>query len=243
MSRRVGGSSTENRGRCEKIESPNPASRKINELKKVKKDPERPPRSRDSSRDALKDDVTSAQKASWEKLEKERRRGEIMMRKAKLEEERIALQRLREERTRESAASDDVVIIEATPRKTSTTKSMEMEKKNQKGSSPVAFVGFANLPHQVHRKSVKKGFEFTLMVAGESGLGKSTLVNSLFLTDLYSDRDVSMLEAETKKTILVKEQSVDIEEKGVKLRLTIVDTPGFGDSLDCTDWLVMTSYM
>ena len=38
---------------------------------------------------------------------------------------------------------------------------------------------------QVHRKSVKKGFEFTLMVVGESGLGKSTLINSLFLTDLY----------------------------------------------------------
>ena len=43
---------------------------------------------------------------------------------------------------------------------------------------------------QVHRKSVKKGFEFTLMVAGESGLGKSTLIDSLFLTDLYGDRDV-----------------------------------------------------
>lgn len=50
------------------------------------------------------------------------------------------------------------------------------------------FVGFANLPNQVHRKSVKKGFEFTLMVVGESGLGKSTLVNSLFLTDLYPER-------------------------------------------------------
>lgn len=28
------------------------------------------------------------------------------------------------------------------------------------------YMGFANLPNQVHRKSVKKGFEFTLMVAG-----------------------------------------------------------------------------
>lgn len=52
------------------------------------------------------------------------------------------------------------------------------------------YVGFANLPNQVHRKSVKKGFEFTLMVVGESGLGKSTLVNSLFLTDLYPERIV-----------------------------------------------------
>lgn len=30
------------------------------------------------------------------------------------------------------------------------------------------YVGFANLPNQVYRKSVKRGFEFTLMVVGES---------------------------------------------------------------------------
>ena len=29
------------------------------------------------------------------------------------------------------------------------------------------YVGFATLPNQVHRKSVKKGFDFTLMVAGQ----------------------------------------------------------------------------
>lgn len=28
-------------------------------------------------------------------------------------------------------------------------------------------MGFANLPNQVYRKSVKRGFEFTLMVVGE----------------------------------------------------------------------------
>lgn len=34
-------------------------------------------------------------------------------------------------------------------------------------SSDTGFVGFANLPNQVHRKSVKRGFEFTLMVVGK----------------------------------------------------------------------------
>lgn len=29
------------------------------------------------------------------------------------------------------------------------------------------YVGFANLPNQVFRKAVKKGFEFTLMVVGK----------------------------------------------------------------------------
>jgi septin family protein len=51
-------------------------------------------------------------------------------------------------------------------------------------------IGFSTLPDQVHRKFLKRGFEFTLLVAGESGLGKSTFVNSLFLTDLYSDREI-----------------------------------------------------
>jgi len=97
------------------------------------------------------------------------------------------------------------------------------------------YVGFANLPNQVHRKSVKKGFEFTLMVVGESGLGKSTLINSLFLTDLYPDRLVPNAAEKIKKTVQLDASTVEIEERGVKLRLTVVDTPGFGDAIDNTD--------
>lgn len=98
------------------------------------------------------------------------------------------------------------------------------------------YVGFANLPNQVHRKSVKKGFEFTLMVVGESGLGKSTLINSLFLTDLYPDRAIPpAAEKIEKKTLRLDASTVEIEERGVKLRLTVVDTPGFGDTIDNCD--------
>ncbi|KAL1458077.1 hypothetical protein WDU94_008252 [Cyamophila willieti] len=95
-----------------------------------------------------------------------------------------------------------------------------------------SYVGFANLPNQVHRKSVKKGFEFTLMVVGESGLGKSTLVNSLFMTDLYPERVVPDAIGKTKQTVKLDASTVEIEEKGVKLRLTVVDTPGFGDAIN-----------
>ncbi|XP_052238849.1 septin-1-like isoform X7 [Dreissena polymorpha] len=97
------------------------------------------------------------------------------------------------------------------------------------------YVGFANLPNQVHRKSVKKGFEFTLMVVGESGLGKSTLVNSLFLTDLYPERHIPSALEKVKQTVKIDASTVEIEERGVKLRLTVVDTPGFGDSLNSID--------
>lgn len=96
------------------------------------------------------------------------------------------------------------------------------------------YVGFANLPNQVYRKSVKKGFEFTLMVVGESGLGKSTLINSMFLTDLYN-ADYPGPSHRIKKTVQIETTQVALKEGGVQLRLTVVDTPGFGDAVDNSD--------
>lgn len=155
---------------------------------------------------------------------------------------------------------------------------------------------------------------------GESGLGKSTLINSLFLTNLYEDRqvpdasgkstprfhpcrlpnptavqvfplwwpwplpvssgcilflsiwglwwplvfsetvsspentwgqlqqqerspasepyaaNVSVPLARTAQTLTIERRGVEIEEGGIKVKLTLVDTPGFGDSVDCSDW-------
>ncbi len=106
------------------------------------------------------------------------------------------------------------------------------------------YVGFANLPNQVYRKSVKKGFEFNLMVIGESGLGKSTFINSLFLTELYNPTDFPGTFERKKKTTFVDATSVVLTEKGVNLRLTVVDTPGFGDSIDNTNcWLPIIEYI
>uniref|UniRef100_H3CCC5 Septin n=1 Tax=Tetraodon nigroviridis TaxID=99883 RepID=H3CCC5_TETNG len=106
------------------------------------------------------------------------------------------------------------------------------------------YVGFATLPNQVHRKTVKKGFTFTLMVAGESGLGKSTLIKSLFLTDLYKDRKVASAQERIDQTVDIVRHTVGIEEKGIKLRLTIIDTPGFGDAVDNTKcWQHLEDYI
>ena len=53
-------------------------------------------------------------------------------------------------------------------------KTMDMDKEKEKekkyGDSLKeldGYVGFANLPNQVYRKSVKRGFDFTLMVVGK----------------------------------------------------------------------------
>ena len=77
---------------------------------------------------------------------------------------------------------------------------------------------------------------FTSTCIGESGLGKSTLVNSLFLTDLYPGRVVPTAAEKIKQTVKIDASTVEIEERGVKLRLTVVDTPGYGDAIDCQNW-------
>ena len=107
---------------------------------------------------------------------------------------------------------------------------------------PSGQIGFSSLPSQVYRRSLRRGFEFSLMVVGESGLGKSTLVNSMFLTDIYSS--ASEEAAPAKQTLEVETHSVVLEEGGVKLSLTVVDTPGFGDQVDNSGcWLPISSYV
>ncbi|KAG8192484.1 hypothetical protein JTE90_018010 [Oedothorax gibbosus] len=105
------------------------------------------------------------------------------------------------------------------------------------------YVGFANLPNQVFRKAVKRGFEFTLMVVGEAGLGKSTLINSMFLTDIYSSEHPGPSHR-IKKTLQVETSKVLLKESGVNLLLTVVDTPGFGDAVDNSHcWQPISEYI
>ncbi|XP_055319235.1 septin-7 isoform X9 [Sitodiplosis mosellana] len=106
------------------------------------------------------------------------------------------------------------------------------------------YVGFANLPNQVYRKAVKRGFEFTLMVVGESGLGKSTLINSMFLADIYNQDQHPGPSHRIKKTVAVETTKVLLKENGVNLTLTVVDTPGFGDAVDNSNcWVPIIDFV
>ena len=95
------------------------------------------------------------------------------------------------------------------------------------------YVGFGNLPSQVYKKSVANGFDFTLMVVGASGLGKSTLINSLFLTDIYTEQRVDNINVtHIPKTTSIETTKVHLVENEINLTLTLVDTPGFADLID-----------
>ncbi|KAK6481831.1 neuronal-specific septin-3 isoform X2 [Huso huso] len=94
------------------------------------------------------------------------------------------------------------------------------------------YVGIESVLDQMRRKAVKTGFEFNIMVVGQSGLGKSTLVNTLFKSKVSRKSCSPSFEEGISKTVNLQSVSHVIEEKGVKMKLTVIDTPGFGDQIN-----------
>ncbi|KAG9263871.1 septin-9 isoform X1 [Astyanax mexicanus] len=101
-----------------------------------------------------------------------------------------------------------------------------------KGSDLFGYVGIEAVLDQMRRKTMKAGFEFNIMVVGQSGLGKSTLVNTLFKSKVSRKSCTPNYEENISKTVHLQSVSHIIEEKGVKMRLTVIDTPGFGDQIN-----------
>lgn len=66
-------------------------------------------------------------------------------------------------------------------------------------------IGVAHLPNQRHKIVTNKGCNFTIMVCGESGLGKTTYVNTLFTTTLKDQKD------QTKRHAKQLDRTVEIE--------------------------------
>ncbi|KAM9843142.1 uncharacterized protein ACBR49_012368 [Aulostomus maculatus] len=100
------------------------------------------------------------------------------------------------------------------------------------GSDLFGYVGIEAVLDQMRRKTMKAGFEFNIMVVGQSGLGKSTLVNTLFKSKVSRKSCTSNSDEKISKTVKLQSVSHLIEEKGVRMKLTVVDTPGFGDQIN-----------
>lgn len=71
------------------------------------------------------------------------------------------------------------------------------------------------------------------MLAGESGLGKTTFINTLFQTSLKNHQELrNRYNKPIKKTVEIDIIRAELEEKNFKLNLNVIDTPGFGDNID-----------
>ncbi|KAG7265308.1 hypothetical protein CRUP_000581 [Coryphaenoides rupestris] len=84
--------------------------------------------------------------------------------------------------------------------------------------------------HQPHPQA--KGERSHASDFSYSGLGKSTLMNTLFKSKVSRKSAQPNPEEKIPKTIEIKSISHDIEEKGVRMKLTVIDTPGFGDQIN-----------
>ncbi|XP_024062066.1 septin-9 isoform X2 [Trachemys scripta elegans] len=102
----------------------------------------------------------------------------------------------------------------------------------EKPAPDFSYVGIDAILEQMRRKAMKQGFEFNIMVVGQSGLGKSTLINTLFKSKVSRKSVQPASEERIPKTIEIKSITHDIEEKGVRMKLTVIDTPGFGDHIN-----------
>jgi septin 3/9/12 len=142
-----------------------------------------------------------------------------------------------------------------------------------------SYVGFDTITQQIEHKLLKRGFQFNVILVGTStsdhlrvlgvlicsffrrllgqtGLGKSTLINTIFASHLVDSkgrfaadepvRQTTEIQAVSHGTLSVSVRftvthvnvRIVIVENGVKLRLNIVDTPGYGDQINNEGWCV-----
>lgn len=133
-----------------------------------------------------------------------------------------------------------------------------------------SYVGFDSITNQIERKLLKRGFQFNIICVGtiflklridvcvgQTGLGKSTLINTIFAAHLIDSKGRLTVNEPVRQTTEIQAVShgnpppevilitIVIEEKGVRLRLNIVDTPGYGDQINNDRWYarVLTPFL
>lgn len=107
-------------------------------------------------------------------------------------------------------------------------------------------VGLVCFPIQKRLQVYKSGCNFTLLCVGESGVGKTSFINTLF-DSLLIEKETSLhksFDQNPNKTTIITHHKMDLIEDGFKLRLNVIDTPGFGDFIDNKHcWYPITRYI
>uniref|UniRef100_A0A3Q4H589 Septin n=1 Tax=Neolamprologus brichardi TaxID=32507 RepID=A0A3Q4H589_NEOBR len=91
-------------------------------------------------------------------------------------------------------------------------------------------VGFDSMPDQLVNKSVNHGFCFNILCVGETGLGKSTLMDTLFNTKFEGEPT-----QHNQPGVTLKSNTYELQESNVRLKLAVVNTVGFGDQINKED--------
>lgn len=77
---------------------------------------------------------------------------------------------------------------------------------------------------------LNRTFQLSFSAIGETGLGKSTLMDTLFNTKFEGDPA-----SHSQPGVQLKSNTYDLQESNVNLKLTIVSTVGFGDQINKED--------
>jgi len=84
-----------------------------------------------------------------------------------------------------------------------------------------SLIGITNLPNQRHKIASRKTQDYTILTLGQSGLGKTTFINTLLGTRVVERRE------ELTEGLRIDVARVEGIEDGVKVRLNLVDCKGF----------------
>ncbi|KAI9489737.1 Septin-domain-containing protein [Zychaea mexicana] len=106
-------------------------------------------------------------------------------------------------------------------------------------------IGVAHLPNQRHKIVTNRGCNFTVMVCGESGVGKTTFVNTLFTTSIKEYKNPAKRhEKQLDRTVEIEITKAELEEQMFNVKLSVIDTPGFGDYVNNYDsWLPVIEFI
>ncbi|KAK1787348.1 hypothetical protein P4O66_002847 [Electrophorus voltai] len=126
-----------------------------------------------------------------------------------------------------SSSTIDKPVPQPLRRHSQTTLSLVPQNEEKRSLSLGGHVGFDSLPDQLVSKSVTQGFCFNILCVGETGIGKSTLMNTLFNTT-FENEEASHYQ----NGVYLRPRTYDLQESNVHLKLTIVDTVGFGDQIN-----------
>lgn len=86
------------------------------------------------------------------------------------------------------------------------------------------------------RKTLKKSINFSIMIIGESGSGRSTFINTLCGGNSIVPTSSTINQDPFDKKLTLRHENVELEDnEGHKISLNIIDTPNFANSINCDE--------